>query len=117
MSHRAIYLIVGGVLALLLVVMLITYNYNKKTEEALAKAEQLITALDEAGLRTPADPNNVDLSRYEEEVFHQAVAEALEAVERGEIPPRPENVLVNSYAFGGNNVSVIFGRADGGVSQ
>ena len=59
MSHRAIYLVVGGVMALLLVVMLITYNYNKNSEEALAKAEQLITAFDEAGLRTPADPNNV----------------------------------------------------------
>jgi type II secretory pathway pseudopilin PulG len=59
MSHRAIYWIVGGVMALLLAVMLITYNYNKANEEALAKAEQLITALDEAGLATPTDPNNV----------------------------------------------------------
>jgi type II secretory pathway pseudopilin PulG len=59
MSHRAIYLIVGGVMAALLVVMLITYNYNKNTEEAVAKAEQLITALDQAGLRAPRDPNEV----------------------------------------------------------
>ena len=55
MSHRAIYLIVGGVMALLLVVMLVTYNYNKDNEEALAKAEQLIAAMDKAGLRAPND--------------------------------------------------------------
>jgi hypothetical protein len=59
MSHRAIYVIVGGVMTLLLVVMLVTYNYNKNTDEALAKAEQLIAALDQAGLRTPRDPNEV----------------------------------------------------------
>jgi hypothetical protein len=59
MSHRAIYLIVGGVMALLLVVMLVTYNYNKDSEEALAKADQLIAALDEAGLRAPTQPQNV----------------------------------------------------------
>src|SRR5687767_11235450 len=59
MSHRAIYVIVGGVMALLLVVMLVTYNYNKNTDEAVAKAEQLIAALDQAGLRTPKDPNEV----------------------------------------------------------
>ena len=54
MSHRAIYLIVGGVMTALLVVMLLTYNYNKDNEEALAKAEQFIVALDEAGLPTPS---------------------------------------------------------------
>ena len=53
MSHRAIYLIVGGVMAALLVVMLLTYNYNKDSEEALAKAEQFIVAMEGAGLPTP----------------------------------------------------------------
>ena len=55
-GHRKIYLIVGGVLAVLLVVMLVTYSYNRSNEEAVAKAEQLITAFDEAGLRAPKDP-------------------------------------------------------------
>ena len=56
MSHRAIYWIVGGVMAVLLVVMLITYNYNRSNEEAVAKAQQFITAFDKAGLRAPKDP-------------------------------------------------------------
>ena len=59
MSHRAIYGIVGGILVVLLIVMMITYNYNKSNEEALAKAQQLITAFDEAGLRSPRDANEV----------------------------------------------------------
>ena len=59
MSHRAIYGIVGGVMAVLLVVMLITYNYNKANEEAVAKAQQLITNLEKAGLRAPRDPAEV----------------------------------------------------------
>ena len=59
MRHRTIYLIVGGVLAVLLVVMLVRFNYNRSNEEAVAKAEQLITAFDKAGLRTPADAQKV----------------------------------------------------------
>lgn len=59
MSHRAIYLIVGGVLAALLVVMLVTFNYNRSSQEAVAKAEQLIAAFDQAGLRTPANADTV----------------------------------------------------------
>jgi hypothetical protein len=56
MSHRAIYAIVGGVLGVLLIVMLVTYNYNKSNDEALAKATQLTTTLSQAGLPTPRDP-------------------------------------------------------------
>ena len=52
-SHRTIYLVVGGVMFALLVVMLVTWNYNRSNEEALAKAQQLITAFEKAGLRTP----------------------------------------------------------------
>jgi hypothetical protein len=59
MSHRAIYWIVGGVMAVLLAVMLITYNYNRSNDEAIAKAQQLITNLDKAGLRSPKDPAEV----------------------------------------------------------
>jgi hypothetical protein len=58
-SHRKIYLIVGGVLAVLLVVMLVTYRYNRSNEEALAKAGQLISAFEDAGLRPPKDPARV----------------------------------------------------------
>ncbi len=39
--------------------MLVTYNYNKDNEEALAKAEQLIADVEEAGLRAPNDPAEV----------------------------------------------------------
>ena len=58
-SHRTIYLVVAGVLAALLVVMLVTWNYRKSNEEALAKAQQLITAFDKAGLRSPRSAEEV----------------------------------------------------------
>ena len=58
MSHRAIYLIVGGIFAVLLVVMLVTFNYNRSNQEAVAKAEQLTAALDRRG-SVPADPRPV----------------------------------------------------------
>jgi hypothetical protein len=58
-SHRKIYLIVAGVLAVLLVVMLVTYRYNRSNEEALAKAGQLISAFEDEGLRAPKDPARV----------------------------------------------------------
>jgi len=58
-SHRTIYLIVGGVMVALLVVMLVTWNYNRSSEEAVAKAQQLITAFDKAGLRTPSSAEEV----------------------------------------------------------
>ena len=35
MSNRAIYLTIGGALAVLLVVMLVTWNYNKANAEAI----------------------------------------------------------------------------------
>ena len=56
MSHRAIYGIVAAVLGVLLVVMLVTYRYNKSSDEALAKAQQLTATLSKAGLPTPKDP-------------------------------------------------------------
>jgi hypothetical protein len=58
MSHRASYWIVGGVMAVLLVIMLVTYNYNRSNEQALAKAQQLNTAFEQAGLPT-RDPAEV----------------------------------------------------------
>ena len=59
MSHRAIYGIVAAVFGVLLVVMLLTYNYNKSSDEALAKAQQLTATLGQAGLPTPKDPAQV----------------------------------------------------------
>jgi hypothetical protein len=58
-THRTIYWIVGGLLAVLLVVMLVTWNYNRSNAEAVTKAQQLITAFDKAGLRTPASAEEV----------------------------------------------------------
>lgn len=59
MSHRAIYWTVAAVLGVLLVVMLVTYQYNKSSDEALAKANQLTSTLSQAGLPTPRDPAQV----------------------------------------------------------
>ena len=59
MSHRAIYGMVAAVLAVLLVIMLVSYNYNKSSQEALAKAQQLTATLGQAGLPTPRNPEEV----------------------------------------------------------
>jgi hypothetical protein len=58
-GNRTVYWIVAGALAVLLVVMLITFRYNRSNDEAVAKAQQLITAFDKAGLAAPADPQRV----------------------------------------------------------
>lgn len=59
MSHRRIYTIVGGILAVLLVVMLATWRYNRSSAEANRKAQQLIASYEQAGLRTPASTRQV----------------------------------------------------------
>ena len=59
MSSRVIYWTVGGVFAALLVLALITWNYNKATEEALDKADQLISSYESAGLPPPRSADNV----------------------------------------------------------
>ena len=53
MRERTIYWLVGGGLALLLVVMLVGWNYDRQNDEADAKAQELIAAYEEAGLRAP----------------------------------------------------------------
>jgi hypothetical protein len=58
-SNRAIYLTIGGGLAVLLVVMLVTWNYNKANAEAIAKANQLISSAQAAGLPAPTNPQRV----------------------------------------------------------
>lgn len=51
-DHKKIYALVGGVLALLLVIMLITWDYNRPSDLAMAKAQQLVTEFQAAGLQT-----------------------------------------------------------------
>ena len=53
MRERTIYWIVGGAFAVLLVVMLVGWNYDRQNAEADAKAQELIAAYEEAGLRAP----------------------------------------------------------------
>jgi hypothetical protein len=51
--ERTIYWIVAGVFGVLLIVMLVAWNYDRQNEEADQKAQQLIAALEEAGLPAP----------------------------------------------------------------
>ncbi|MGE3287747.1 MAG: hypothetical protein AB7J32_16870 [Pseudonocardia sp.] len=51
-NTRTIYAVVGGVLVVLLIVMLISWNYHRRSEEALAKATQLTAEFHAAGLAT-----------------------------------------------------------------
>jgi hypothetical protein len=59
MSHRAIYWTAAGVLVALMVLALLTWNYNKANAEALDKANQLISAYESAGLTAPRSAENV----------------------------------------------------------
>lgn len=52
-EHRLIYGIVIGVLGVLLIVMLIAYDYDRSNDEAEAKADELVAAFEQAGLPTP----------------------------------------------------------------
>jgi hypothetical protein len=52
---RTIYWIIGGVLVVLCVIGLVTYSGKKETQEAQAKAQELIQKLDAAGLPVPKD--------------------------------------------------------------
>ena len=53
MRERTIYWIVGGILGVLLIAMLVGWNYDRQNAEADAKAQELIAAFEEAGLRAP----------------------------------------------------------------
>lgn len=66
----------------------------ERQKKALDAREHLLPFV-EFTMPDPEDPNNVNRTRYQAAKFHKAVAEALEAVERGEIkqlifcmPPR-----------------------------
>jgi hypothetical protein len=58
-SPRAVYATVGGVLAVLLVVMLATYDYSAPDEKAQQKAEALVAAYRSAGLGAPGSPDEL----------------------------------------------------------
>jgi hypothetical protein len=53
MRERTIYWIVGGVFGVLLIVMLVAWNYDRQNDEANAKAQELIAAYEAAGLPAP----------------------------------------------------------------
>src|SRR5512145_2820785 len=53
MRERTIYWIVAGALGVLLVVMLVAWNYDRQNAEADAKAQELIAAFEGAGLPAP----------------------------------------------------------------
>ena len=53
MRERTIYWIVGGVFGVLLIVMLVAWNYDRQNDEANAKAQELIAAYEAAGLTAP----------------------------------------------------------------
>jgi hypothetical protein len=53
MRERTIYWIVVGALGVLLIVMLVAWNYDRQNEEADAKAQELIAAFEAAGLTAP----------------------------------------------------------------
>ena len=59
MSHKTIYAIVGAVFAVLLVVMVVSFDYDKQNREADRKADQLIALYEEAGLPVPAERDQI----------------------------------------------------------
>lgn len=53
--NRTMYWIVGGVVLLLAIIGLITFSGKKADQQAQQKAQQLVTAFEQAGLQTPED--------------------------------------------------------------
>ena len=53
MRERTIYWLVIGGLGVLLIVMLVGWNYDRQNAEADAKAAELVAAYEQAGLRAP----------------------------------------------------------------
>ena len=58
-EHRNLYLGVIGVFAILLVVMMVTFDYSKQNREADRKADQLIGLYQDANLPLPADRDQI----------------------------------------------------------
>jgi hypothetical protein len=59
MTNRRIYWIVGGIFAVLLVLMLVGWGYNRSNAAADQKAQQLMAAYGAAGLPVPADTGQI----------------------------------------------------------
>jgi hypothetical protein len=58
-SHRTTYLVVGAVVAVLAIVGFFVYETASDNQDAQAKAQQLTQAFQQAGLRTPADTDQI----------------------------------------------------------
>jgi hypothetical protein len=54
-NHKVIYAVVVAALAVVLIIMLATWHYNRPSDAAVAKAEQLSAQFQAAGLQ-PLDP-------------------------------------------------------------
>ncbi len=57
--RRGLYWVTAGVLVVLLAVMLGTFRYHRSNTEAEAKAQQLVTAFQQAGLPTPHSTDQI----------------------------------------------------------
>jgi hypothetical protein len=58
-SPKVVYGVVAALLAVLLVVMLIAFDYDRRNTEAVDKADELITQLQANGLAAPDDAEDV----------------------------------------------------------
>jgi MFS family permease len=61
-GHRRLYWILAGVVAVLVVVGLLTYNAGKNNQEAKQKAQELTQKFEAAGLPVPADLESITRS-------------------------------------------------------
>jgi hypothetical protein len=52
-KERQIYWVVAGIFGVLLIVMLVSWNYDRQNAEADAKAQELIAAYEQVGLTAP----------------------------------------------------------------
>jgi hypothetical protein len=52
-KDRQIYWVVAGIFGVLLIVMLVSWNYDRQNAEADAKAQELIAAYEQVGLTAP----------------------------------------------------------------
>lgn len=74
---------------------------------AVMDARDNLLAFTRLMMPDPNDPDDTDLSRYDVQHFHKLLAEAMEAVERGEVlriiitmPPRHGKTQLASHSFG-----------------
>jgi hypothetical protein len=58
-SHRTTYIVVGVVVVVLAIIGLLVYETASDNQDAQAKAQQLTQAFQQAGLRVPADTDQI----------------------------------------------------------